>query len=177
MFTPHVHTHQTKAAFQKPWASALTLRRCHIKCYQPTDRFTVPQLMLIMNKISPRALKLLLDPLLMTLPVTGLLSRLVFNHRRAMTSEVWCWAFQKGLGEGWLMLSATEESPEQSPRVLTACVFQQPASRWASTDPRGSPSLLKSPSASHQSSKRRFNLKKSVLASGFQGICSMTKQL
>lgn len=174
VFTPHTHTHQTKTVFQPLWASASTLGRCQIKCYQPTDRFTVPQLTLKMNKILPWALKSLSDPLLMTLPVTGLLSELVFNHRQAMTSEVWRWACQQVLGEGWLMLSATEKSREQSPSIPDSL---QPASRWASMDWSGSlagpkphvhTGLLKGPSASHQSSKGRFNLKKSALPAGFQ---------
>lgn len=76
VYTPpptHTHTHQTKTTFQLPEAPALTLGRCQIKGSQPTDRFTVPPLTLIMNKILPWALKPLSDPLLMTLPVTGLL--------------------------------------------------------------------------------------------------------
>lgn len=98
---------------------------------------------LVMNKILPWALKPLSDPLLMTLPVTGLLLELVFNHRPAMTSEVWCWPFQRVLGEGWLMFSATEESHEQFPRVPTVCILQPSASRGADTDLRDSPSSPK----------------------------------
>lgn len=72
ILTSHVYT-TPPLIKQKLHSLALTLGRCHIKCYQPTDRFTAPQPTLVMNNILPWALKPLSNPLLMTLPVTGLI--------------------------------------------------------------------------------------------------------
>lgn len=61
----------------------------------------------------------------MTLPVTGLLSELVFNHRRAMTSEVWRWAFEQVLGGGVVDGKCHQGIPGAD--VPRACVLQGPA--------------------------------------------------
>ena len=131
-----------------------------------------------MNKILPWALKPLSDPLLMTLPVTGPLFKLVFNHRRAMTSEVWHRALQQVLGEGCLMWKChwgipwadTRSPAARHPSGVSIQVSRPlPRESPAGLKPHRHAGWLETPSASHLSSIGRFNLKKPAWPPGFLG--------
>lgn len=93
---PHTQTLSGNKTCNPPLAPG----RGQMKGYHPTDRLTAPQPTWIMNKISPWALTSLSDPLRMTLPVPGLLSELVCNHGRAVTSESGAGLFSRFWGQG-----------------------------------------------------------------------------